>query len=90
MSTEITTHHNPDYIITSISVNNSGYLTVTGHTPHQIDLTIDITVTNPEVLKTSDNPIEVVSKMLENNLPDWCTTAMAHQALQEKYPERFL
>ncbi len=60
--------------------------------PSAPTMEMDITVTffePPDMTGIDD--MEAIEKMLQtSNVPDWCTNKMLHEALKEKYPERYL
>jgi len=83
---------NKKYHITSMSVQtlpNMMYATSAGVPPNnQLEISIDIIIPDPRALKSTSS-LEDLEEFL-GGTPEWCTTEMMHEALQEKYPERYL
>ena len=84
---------NKKYHITSMSVQslpNMAFTAAVGGCPpnNQLELSLDIIIPDPSDLK-STNSLEALEEFL-GGTPEWCTTEMLHEALQEKYPERYL
>ena len=92
---------NKKYHVTSFSIQHqsASHYQVAGSNvklpgPKNLAISLDIVVPNADDLDMIANDgtseLEMFEKFLSGINYDWCTPEMLHDALKQKYPERFL